>query len=224
MRTSIVIDYQNLHMVGWEACRDKVGALHECLIHPLAFANELLRVRNANQRPGFPEAVLSDVWVYRGLPQQEYDPKDNSRNLAHQAEWEKDRRVHVTLRPLRYVPKYEQYSTTTGQGRGARTIATHADGRWRCEIKREKGVDVLCALAVLREAQRATIDLVILASHDTDLEPALEEAQRLGQAKIETMRWNSDHMFVKQLKSNRPTWNTALNKASFEKCIDQKVY
>ena len=35
--------------------------------------------------------------------------------------------------------------------------------------KREKGVDVLCALAAVREAQDPDTDLVILASSDSDL-------------------------------------------------------
>lgn len=224
MRTSIVIDYQNLHLVGWEACRHGVGAPHECLIHPLAFANELLRVRNTNQRPGHPPAVLTDVWVFRGLPQQEYDPKDNSRNLAHKAAWEKDRRVHVTLRPLRYEPEYEPYNTSTKHPGQRRRIATDPNGSWRYTDRREKGVDVLCALALIREVQRPDIELVILASHDTDLEPALEEARRLGSAKVETMRWQSDHRFVKQLGSGLRLWNTRLDANSFERCIDRKKY
>lgn len=55
----------------------------------------------------------------------------------------------------------------------------------------EKGIDVLCALAVVREAQNANIDLVILASQDTDLVPALNEAIAYRSAKIETCSWYS---------------------------------
>lgn len=36
--------------------------------------------------------------------------------------------------------------------------------------KREKGVDVLCALAVVREAQQAGHRVIIVALHDGDVE------------------------------------------------------
>ena len=68
-------------------------------------------------------------------------------------------------------------------------MAFDADGNKIVTQKREKGVDVLCALATVREAQDAANDLVILASSDTDLAPAIDEVQRLGYAKIETFCW-----------------------------------
>lgn len=227
MRTSIVIDYQNIHLVGWEACRNKVGPKHECAIHPLRFALELLSARNANQRPGFSPAQLADVWVYRGLPQAEYDPEQNSWNLAQQATWESDSRVHVTHRPLRYQARYAGYSTQSGATAGGRQRETGSDGRWLYVSRQEKGIDVLCALRLVTEAAREDIDLVILASHDTDLEPALDHAIDVGSTKIETMRWDgSTHrQFVKQLKaSRRNLWNTKLGPESFERCVDPATY
>jgi len=46
----------------------------------------------------------------------------------------------------------------------------------------------MCALAVLRHARRQDIDLVILASLDSDLIPALDEVVSIGQ-KVETISW-----------------------------------
>lgn len=43
-------------------------------------------------------------------------------------------------------------------------------------VARENGVDVLVARAVVRLVQAANYELVILAAHDSDLEPALEQA------------------------------------------------
>jgi hypothetical protein len=131
------------------------------------FSNELIRQRNALMRPGYARAILQDVWVYRGLPSSEYDPHDNARSLAQRYHWERDRRVHVTLRPLRY--RLERDAT----GRPLRDV----NGNVTITEKREKGVDVLCALAMVREAARPDIDLAILASHDSDLEPAIDEAR-----------------------------------------------
>ncbi|NMH98748.1 NYN domain-containing protein [Pseudonocardia sp. K10HN5] len=64
------------------------------------------------------------------------------------------------------------------------------DGRFIVKgTPREKGVDVRCALTFVREARQPDIDLVILASHDSDLDPALDEAAALGMAKVETFCW-----------------------------------
>ncbi|PIE27942.1 MAG: hypothetical protein CSA58_01640 [Micrococcales bacterium] len=192
----------------------------------MLFARELLRVRNANQKPGYPAANLADVWVYRGLPQSDYDPQQNAWNLAHKAEWEKNPRVHVIHRPLRYVPKYATYSTQSGTGRAGGRIATDAGGRRLYASRREKGIDVMCALAVVREAARDDIDLVILASHDSDLEPALDAAIAMRTAKIETARWDGSarKRFVKQLRTTQRIWNTKLDHTSFERCIDPRSY
>ena len=74
--------------------------------------------------------------------------------------------VHVTHRPLKYY-----------FDRNSRRIIGRA----------EKGIDVLCALALVREAQKS--DLVILASQDTDLMPAVEEAYLFRKGRIETCSW-----------------------------------
>ena len=105
-----------------------------------------------------------NVYVYRGQPSSEHDPKPYARNQAQKARWERDQRVTVQLRPLKY--RYERDSS--GQP------LIDADGKRVVKGKDEKGVDVLCALAVLREARKPDVDLVILASHDSDLEPAIE--------------------------------------------------
>ncbi|MGF1661652.1 MAG: hypothetical protein ACFCVG_04150 [Kineosporiaceae bacterium] len=94
--------------------------------------------------------------------------------------------------------------------------------------KREKGIDVLCALAVVREAQRQETDLVMLASTDSDLEPALDEALNLACAKIETCSWyepDQRHR-CKELRPALPRriWNTRLHEADFHRCADPTDY
>jgi hypothetical protein len=96
------------------------------------------------------------------------------------------------------------------------------------ESKGEKGIDVLCALAVVREAQRADVDLVILASHDSDLEPALDEALALRSAKIETFSWYdpAQRHRIRQLRpgTGRSIWNTRLGESEFHNCWDLTNY
>jgi hypothetical protein len=216
LRTAVVMDYQNVHLVGHEAFPStRLRDRHESLVDPLKFAAELLRVRNAAQQPGYRAAAVRDVWVYRGLPSSEHDPDDYARSQAQKAHWERDRRVHVELRPLRYTVDRDAYGQPIRDVHGKAIVLG----------KREKGVDVLCALAMVREAVRGDIDLVVIASHDSDLEPAVDEAVALGSAKIETFRWDSPDSYVYQLRATRcRVWCTKLDERAFTVSRDLTPY
>lgn len=103
-----------------------------------------------------------------------------------------------------------------------------ADGKKVVESKGEKGIDVLCALAVVRETRRPDVDLVVLASHDSDLEPALDEALGLRSAKIETFSWYdpAQRHRIRQLRpgAGRSIWNTRLGEGEFRNCWDLTDY
>jgi hypothetical protein len=99
-------------------------------------------------------------------------------------------------------------------------FVTDASGKRIVRGKKEKGIDVLCPLAVVREAADPGVDLVILASHDSDLEPALDEGLRLGSAKLETVNWcdASQPHRCQQLRPSdrtRRLWNTRLGRRNF---------
>lgn len=219
LRATIVVDYQNVHLTGhglFESTR--LLPRHETLIDPLLFAGNLLRVRNQIQRPGMPAAVLRRVLVYRGQPSPEHDPRGYDRNQAQRAQWERDRRVEVTLRPL----KYEYQRDESGQH------ATDSTGKRLVTGKRGKGVDVLCALAAVREAQDPATDLVVLASSDSDLAPALDEVRRLASAKIETFCWYDEAARrgyqLHPSDRSRPLWNTRLYESAFRASWDLTNY
>lgn len=219
LRAAVVVDYQNVHLTAHELFPiSKHLPRHESLIDPVHFGNQLISTRNHAQRPGMDHAVLAQMLVYRGQPSAEHDPKPYARNQAQKAHWERDPRVTVHHRPLKY--RYERDST--GQ------LVYGADGKRIVESKGEKGIDVLCALAVVREARRSDVDLVILASHDSDLEPALDEALTLHSAKIETFCWhdpNQRHR-IRQLRpgNDRSIWNTRLGETEFRNCWDLTNY
>jgi uncharacterized LabA/DUF88 family protein len=219
LRASIIIDYQNVHLTGHGlfAC-SRALAPHESLVHPLHFANQLIHARNQAQRPGNDHARLSRVIVNRGLPAAEHDPKPYARNLAQKAEWERDSRVTVTLRPLKYQYERDQDGHPVSGPDGKRIVTA----------REEKGVDVLCALALLREARRTDIDVVILASHDSDLEPAIDEALDQHYAKIETFSWfdRTQPNRTRQLRPSRgrSVWNTRLGEPEFRNCWDLTTY
>lgn len=217
LRASVVIDYQNAHLTAHDLFAAPGAQRHTSLIHPLHFANQLIPARNARQREGYAAAVLSRVRVFRGLPTEEHDPDQYRRNLAQQAEWTRDQRVDVHLRPLTY--RYKRDAT----GRPLRDIR----GRKEVTEVREKGVDVLVALAVVREAADPEIDLVIMASHDSDLAPALDEALRIDRAKMETCTWwNPDRYWTGPPKPSegRRVWNTRLGRTEFERAQDRTDY
>ena len=216
MRTVVIIDYQNLHLVG-AGLFEPFKQRHECLVHPLKYAEQLLLTRNHRLDNGERSATLSKVLVYRGLPSSEHDPKLYARNQAQKSEWERDRKVKVTLRPLKY--QYERVAS------GEKAI--DEKGVPIVLSRSEKGIDVLCALAIVREAQNSEIDLVILASQDTDLEPALDEALLLGTAKIETSSWHIPHRY--RSKEIRPKYpqkirNTKMDKNTFLMTLDSRDY
>lgn len=218
LRAVVIMDYQNVHLTGYQVFPSPPLRLHDCLIHPLHYANRLLQARNANQKPGFAPATLAKVLVYRGLPSGNHDPDAYAWNLAHKAEWERDPRVRVVHRPL----KYSYQRTASGQK------ASDAQGRLLVTGKAEKGIDVLCALALVREAMSANTDLAVLASQDTDLEPALEEAAKLGHAKVETASWfqpTAPHA-SKEIRSTSGyrVWNTRLNQNDFVAARDLTKY
>jgi Protein of unknown function DUF88. len=219
LRASIVIDYQNVHLTGHELfVATKYLPLHETLIDPVSFAGQLIRMRNQLQREGMARATLRRVLVYRGEPSPEHDPRGYGRNQAQKSQWERDRRVQVTLRPLKY--EYER----AADGRPA----TDASGDRIVIGKKEKGVDVLCALAAVREAQDPETDLVILASSDSDLAPAVDEVRRLATAKIETFCWYDKTtrrgFQLHPTDRSRPVWNTRLDEAAFRASWDLTDY
>ncbi|MGQ0573850.1 MAG: hypothetical protein ACT4RN_06550 [Pseudonocardia sp.] len=219
LRAVVVVDYQNVHLTAHELFAvSRHLPRHESLVDPLHFANQLIIARNRAQRPGMDHAELAHVLVYRGQPSAEHDPKPYARNQAQKAHWERDGRVTVTHRPLKY--RYQRDP--------AGRAVLGPDGKRVVESKGEKGIDVLCALAVVREAQRSDVDLVVLASHDSDLEPALDEALVLDSAKIETFSWYDPAQphRIRQLRpgSGRRIWNTRLGGIEFRNCWDLTKY
>lgn len=222
LRTSVVIDYQNVHLTARDIFAPGPDA-HRALIHPVHFARRALHERNARQRPGHPHAELHGVFVYRGLPHVDYDTEQNRRCLEQARQWRQEGAV-VELRDLKYRHQ---------MGGGGRPVLDIHGKKIATGPGREKGIDVLVALACIREARHPDVDLVILASRDTDLVPVLDEVSDLWStdreriARIETISW-----FEKGLRSYgslRPTpprriWNTNLNRACFEASLDRTNY
>lgn len=101
---------------------------------------------------------------------------------------------------------------------------------------RDKGIDVLVALTCPRQALHPDIDLVILASRDTDLVPVLDtlvdmRTQDPTVAKIETASWFNRDAAPQgnaggslRPADNRRVWNTNLDRRAFESSRDRRDY
>lgn len=107
---------------------------------------------------------LSEVRVYRGVPDATLDPRTNAAHLRQVDAWSRSPRVRVLSRPLRYP-------------RG-----------WPAVRAQEKGVDVALAVDFVRLAVERAFDVGILMSTDTDLVPALEAAVAIG-VHVEVAAW-----------------------------------
>lgn len=205
-RAAVIIDYQNLHHCGHDQFCTSGSPLHHCTINPGTFARRILDVRAANGRG---RAELIDVQAFRGLPDPEYDLHGYERNVAQQRHWETDPLVHVTHRFLHYRVLRQVYSVGPGAGVPESEVEAH-----------EKGIDVLTALATITAAGRDDVDLVIVASHDSDLEPAVVAVQESRQAKIEAAQWFGGHSSHGRLHGNGHLWSTRLTAEDFVACRD----
>ena len=213
LNATVIIDYQNVHITGYKLHGSNLGN-HQHYLDPIKFAETLANERNSRIKADFPPATIVKVLVYRGLPSSVHNPTQYARNLAQAAYWERDKRVIVAHRPLKYTYKRDD----SGK------LVLDSNGKSIPLSKQEKGIDVLCALALVREVR--TADLVILASQDTDLIPAINEATSLRIGKVETCSWylKGDHSSREIRSESSPVWNTRLNEANFQNARDVNDY
>lgn len=198
-RVCVVIDYQNIHLTARDLFAPDGSPPEDCLIDPLKFAEQVLQVRAGRQRDELQKlAELASVRVFRGQPSNSRQPFVYGISQRQRSEWTRDRRVEVTYRTLKYPPS------------------------WPDKAAQEKGIDVLVALTVVRQALTGEYGVVILASHDTDLEPALEMGAADGASKIETAGWQGGR--VLRLPGGRRLWHTALSGADMVRTRDRRNY
>lgn len=227
LRATFVLDYQNVHLTARDVF-DPDGERHESLIHPVQFARCAIAERNNRQREGMPHAELRAVLVYRGLHHVDYDWEQNRRCLDQATQWRQDGAT-VELRDLKY---------TYQRGADGSPILDVNGRKVPIGRPKEKGIDVLCALACVREASSPEVDLVVLASRDTDLVPVLDELYDFRvvepdrYAKIETVAWFDAQARQEgryaggslRATGGRRIWNTNLNRSCYEASIDRRDY
>jgi hypothetical protein len=187
------MDYQNVHLSVAEAFAPPGTHPSMTTLHPGLFGDAVMNARLRYQREG----VLTAVHVFRGQASSDREATLASITKAQAANWTRDRRVKMHTRSLRY-PR-----------------------RWPEVPAREKGVDVMLAVYLVRAAIESHAETLILASRDTDLLPAVEMAIELGQAQVETCMWDN----CSRLRmSGDKLWCTNLNGADYLASKDKRQY
>jgi hypothetical protein len=206
------VDYQNLNTRGAYLFRNSITNSRAVdFVNPYKFAVEAISFRN-RFRTGTAKLSLAHVTVYRGLPSPVLDPDENAQNQIQKSLWE-----HQGIGQLEVVHRDLSYRWGGNEQPGLRK-------RPKSYLSREeKGIDVLCAIAVLRYLQDPQIDAVILASIDSDLEPALEEGRRVAPNKtLETLSWHLPDApgGKNRIGAKLGVWNTGLPEAVYRRVLD----
>jgi len=194
-RVGFIIDYQNMHLTAHNLFTPNLNK-RESLLHPLQLAQGVLRRRGEFFKEQVTQFKITQVRVFRGLPSNRQEPEKYAQNLSQKSEWSKDKRVRIEHLQLKYRTK---------QGLPPQ----------------EKGIDVLTALNFVAMAQSGEFELVVLMTHDTDLQPALRMANLNSEVRIETAGWTGLNKL--RLKEQK-LFHTYLTVGDFKNSIDQKDY
>lgn len=146
-RVIVFLDWQNVYASARRAFHHSWDTYIAGQVDPVLLG-QVLAAKNPNQ-------VLTQVRIYRGLPDSSKQPEAYGANERQAASWRRSELVSVHRRPLQYPRGW--VSGNSGQDK-----------------PREKGIDVALAVDFVRLAIEGAYDVGILMSGDTDLKPALE--------------------------------------------------
>lgn len=198
----VLIDYQNIHLTARDIHAPIGTTAQDSLIDPCAFADKIIKVRADLQKIATQRTVqLAALRVYRGTPSNHREARLYSVTQRQRAMWSRDPRLTIISRTLRYPTNW---------------------GAPGCQERpREKGIDVLIALDLVDLATAGTFDILILATHDTDLEPALDRALSKRRTRIETAGWQGARRLKPQ---GQNVWHTALDGPQYIQVRDRRNY
>lgn len=166
-RVAVFVDYQNVYK-GARRAFGRKAHFTDGQIHPQRLGLLLVDRGKAVDSA----RTLDAVHIFRGEPSGRHSPGGQAACQRQVAEWGSYKPVHPVTRPLKY------YETGTA-----------SDGTTTYEA-REKGIDVLIALAIVTGAMRDEFDTAVLFSGDTDLVPAIEQTIALGK-RCEVASWEN---------------------------------
>jgi len=198
-RVAIFIDYQNVYRRARDVFAAPNSRSLEGQVDPVRLAHLLVERGRAIDST----RELSAISIFRGVPSKKYAPVGFAASQRQGARWSAASNVTVTTRPLRYLRVGNADGSVTWTGR-------------------EKGIDVLLALAIALGAERDDYDVCILCSADTDLLPALEHSRSMGKV-VEVSGWKPEHGYVNRLHLDR-LWCHWLDRQDFNTVADRTDY
>ena len=210
LRMGVVVDYQNLHLSAADMFMPG-RPVWEALIDPYRFACQLALARANTNGHNDRVAEVARVEVFRGQPIVEDDPVAHQRNLEQAQRW---MRGHATTVGVHLHPLTYDWQLECGHRVPIR------------DTRREKGVDVLCALTLVDMARSGLYDVVVLASRDRDLAPALDHADRVGRVKVEAAMWRDPTAQSESdsfLRTTRRLWTTVMSEPYFRASLDPRA-
>lgn len=203
-RLCVFIDYQNTYKRA-RACFGNATTENDFTFGQIFPRRLGVLLRQRAEEAGKPRE-LTEVRVYRGEP-------DAMRSRVGQAAcqrqvrfWRAQAAVEPFTRPLNYRPiKWEGAVPTD----------------WEV---REKGIDVMIAVDMVRGALADEYDVAVLMSADTDLLPAAEAVLEAGKW-LEFAAWRPDVGYASHLRiDGRQTWCHHLRRDDFERVSDRTDY
>ena len=189
----LFIDYQNVHFTAWECFSAYGTPVWQSLVHPVKFAEQIRAARSAK---GYDDIEFTKIHVFRGMPSRRNEPNQHARVQRQASNWTRDRRVMMNLRSLRY-PR-----------------------AWPDDAAQEKGVDVALAIGIVRASLEGHADVLVVATRDTDIVPALDLVQADGTSSLELATWAGQSQLVLSPKPNSVT----LDKGAFQRSRDTADY
>jgi hypothetical protein len=200
-RVAVFIDYQNVYM-GARKAFDLRGHGH---LDGQVLPRRLGVLLADRGRHIDASRTLVSVSVFRGEPSPRHSPKGQAACQRQVHRWSHQSGVRAVTRPLKY------YARDLGDGR---TIFQ----------AREKGIDVLIALAMVTGALKGEYDIGILCSVDSDLGPAVEQVRDAGRI-CEVAAWRSPNGGSPRLRVHgRNPWCHWLDEHDYARVHDDTDY
>ena len=189
----LYVDYQNVHFTAWECFSAYGTPVYDCLIHPGRFADQILAARRGK---GYQDVDLTEIDVFRGWPSRRHEGAQHARVQRQASNSTRDRRVKMHLRTLQYPRD------------------------WPTSPAKEKGVDVEMAIEIVRAGLTGAADLVIVATRDTDIVPAIELVSASTGASVELAGWHGQS----ELKVAGASGSVLLQRPAFNRSRDTLNY
>lgn len=169
----VFIDYENCRRNAKDGFLPHGSASYEGVFDPIGLAQKIVAQRTEGGHP----SVLSKVWVFRGEPNPERQPKPAANFQRLAAKWKANDQCEMRSRDLKY--------------------RIWDDGTFSAQ---EKGVDVELAVTAIRHAMEGTYDVIVIFSNDTDLLPAVELIINSTPTHVEVAVWAAEGVYPLSLK------------------------